>query len=209
MANIRLERKQGLGGMAILGIAVVAALLLLWYLGTRDAAGDDVLTMSSPGAVLAPAPTAAGDPSSAIGAYLAYVERPNAQDDFGAQHEYTATAIRRLAAALDAAAARETVSGMSIDTMQTALRQKADALQRDATSAEHARYARDAFVAAATLMSAIQQGAYPDARGAVEDARAAALAIQQDEPLLEQRDAVQRFLDRAGVALQRLQAENG
>jgi hypothetical protein len=118
-------------------------------------------------------------------------------------HAFTATAIRNLTAALEALAPAGSVDVQ--DELMT-LRQQVSLLQRDPRSTEHADLTRATFRTIAGLMSAIQQARFPNALGDVANVKAAAARLDARRPLLEQREAVQTFFDRAADAVRHMSA---
>jgi hypothetical protein len=138
-----------------------------------------------------------------VNEYLRFVADSRAERDADHGHAYTADGLRRLAGALGALSERDGKSDENIQSRVTMLRDRADALQRDPQSTEHARYARDAFDAAAELMRAMQTEA---SSNAVAEASQAAGALEPNTMLLMQREAVQRFFDRAGTVLRAMNA---
>lgn len=128
--------------------------------------------------------------------------REGAQSDMDFQHEYTSEGIRRLADALSAMAERDGIDDPSFEQTHERLLQQAQQLQQHAQSTEHASQVREAFTAAADLMATLQQQRSPEFGDAVAEVRQAAEAINPDQRLLEQRQAVDTFFARAHEALQ-------
>jgi hypothetical protein len=115
-----------------------------------------------------------------------------------ADHEFVASAITRLGDAL-AALAAPTTPGLESDL--AAVHGQATALQANVRSTTHADSARAAFVRLASLLAVIQSRQFPDRATEVSLVPQAAKQLDPDRPLLEQREAVQRFLDRSADAL--------
>ncbi len=132
----------------------------------------------------------------------AFVREGEAQSDMDFQHEYTSEGIRRLAEALSAMAERDGIDDPSFEQTHERLLQQAQQLQQHAQSTEHATQVREAFTAAADLMATLQQQRSPEFSDAVAEVRQAAEAINPDQRLLEQRQAVGTFFARANEALQ-------
>jgi hypothetical protein len=116
-------------------------------------------------------------------------------------HVYTAEGIRLLAAALEALAYRDASADSSLQSGARAVAGRADLLQRNPASTEHARYARDAFDAAAKLMAAIPNADAASAARQMSALRTAADAVNPDVLLLQQADAVERFFSQADSTL--------
>jgi hypothetical protein len=207
MADIDIERKETPIWPWILGGLLLLALLLWLFMGRG---GDDDV---APGLVVPADTTAAtadtvartGAIPPAVAEYLTFSRTPDAAQEMGAQHEYTAGGIRRLVAALDALVAQDTIGQTAIEPQLQQLRANADRMQdTPADSPTHSNAARDAFTSAAELMETIRTERYPQdpaLQRQVTQAREAATGVQPGEPLLEQRDRVQQFFERAGEAL--------
>jgi hypothetical protein len=195
MAEIQIERKErNVWPWVLAGLVLLA---LLWFLFTR---GDDAAERQA-GADTAAVDTAVAATTGAVNSFVSYVEERRARTDADLSHEYTADGLRRLAAALGDVATRDTAAGQAIQPRLDSLRQRADDLERNAGSTNHARYAREAFVAAAGVMSAIQQQRYPNLSSQVSAVRQAAESVQPGTLLLEQKTQVQQFFDRAADAM--------
>jgi hypothetical protein len=172
-------------------VLLVVLLLVAWLLSR--------FANQRRGAVVVQATALVADSGSTVGpdpvdAYLAFVGDARAATRMAPDHEFVAEAIGRLAAALEALAAPG-ATGVQRDV--DALREQARALQRDARSTAHADSVRAAFVRLASLMSSVQAQQFPLHADNVALARQAAERIDADRPLLEQREAIQQFLDRS------------
>ena len=213
MANIEIQRKQPHAVWWILGL-ILLTLLLVWLFAGRNregivggALGDDTLGIAAPPATTPLPGTAVGaSADGAVADYLTHVRGEGDFSDMGRAHAYTSTGLRLLASAIEQVARADTTGRASVEARLTTLRERAEALQRDPSSPQHARMTRDAFTAAADAMRELQRVRFPAAAGEVERARSAAEALSASRPLLEQRDAAHAFFQRAGDALQRMRA---
>jgi hypothetical protein len=88
---------------------------------------------------------------SAISQYLQFVDNRSSRDA-SPSHEYTADGLRQLSAALAAVASRDNVGGAAWQPRIEEIRTRADAMQRDPSSLQHAQQTREAFVMAASLI---------------------------------------------------------
>jgi hypothetical protein len=200
MAEIRIQRERHHTWIWLVAILIVLASLAWLAFGRSNEADDGAqmgLTLSSPGELASAAPTT--DPlPGAVNDYLQFTADNRASRDADHTHAYTSEGIRRLAAALGVVAERDGRSDENVSAKVETLRERADALQRNPQSMEHARYARDAFDAAAELMRALQT---PSSSAAVAEVTRAAGALQPGTMLLQQPEAVQRFFDQSATAL--------
>jgi hypothetical protein len=207
-AERRQIHQQGLWGVLLVLMIAAAAWLLLHY-GDDGRDSDVAASPSVPtadprfasGDVIAGAPAPVND-------YLHYQSEHRARTDADHSHTYTAGALRHLATALSALLQRDAGAGAP-QWMQIAdLRKRANDLQRDPSSLEHARYAHDAFTTASDVLQWLQQRTAPRAAIAAADVRTAAQALDPSVPLLEQRGALQAYFAAVGTALHRILARS-
>lgn len=181
---------------AITAIAFIIAVAASLWLGARQEppAPASIVESSQP----APANPSVPTPlPGAVTAYLAFAEEPSPAE-LPLDHGYTAEGIQKLAAAI-------AVKG---DTRlwrdrQRRLRAAAEELGSNPNSLRHADIARDAFALAAEwlidLQSRYASGSHLEA--IARELRSAAEAIQRDQPLRTQKQAVDSFFDKAAAAM--------
>lgn len=208
MTELNIERKERTAWpWLLLGALVVA--LLLWFLfgraddpaevGLADTAAAGELAVVAPAATV---PATDGEMPQAVTDFLQFTEASPAVEATVA-HDYTADGLRRLAAALGAVTANAEVGAVDVSQRVAEIRERADAMQQNPTSSEHAVQASEATLLAAALMREL-----PGATGGAE-AYSAAQAIRGDRPLLEQTDAVRRFFEQSATVLRSLAATGG
>lgn len=205
MAEIHIERHERSIWPWILGL-VALALLAWWLLSMRNNGSENnVAVESSSGAVVDSVPgTAVDTREAAPGAandFLRYVEENRTAQGADSTHNYEAEGMRQLAAALDELADRDTIGGVALDARIAALRNRADALQRDWRSTEHARHTRAAFDSAAALVEGMQQQRFANIANEAAALRQAASGVSPDRLLLEQTAEVRQFFQRAADAV--------
>lgn len=205
MAEIHIERHERSIWPWVLGLLVLA-LLAWWLLSMRnDAADNDVAVETPAGALVDSVPgTGVGTREAApaaVNEFLSYTEQNRAGTAADSTHNYEAEGMRRLAAALDELADRDTIGGVALDARISALRNRADALQRDWRSTEHARHTRAAFDSAAALVEGMQQQRFNNIATEASQLRQAASGVSPDRLLLQQTAEVQRFFQRAADAV--------
>ena len=208
MAELHIQRERNRAWIWVVAILIVIAALAWLALGhddTQDTA-DRMPPMTGTSLISAGAtePTAVAGAPGAVNDYLRYAADHRAMSDADHSHAYTADGIRRLANALGALSERDGKSDENIQSRVVMLRERADALQRNPQSTEHARYAREAFDAAAELMRAMQTGTSSDE---VAEVGRAASALEPNTMLLLQREAVQRFFDQSSAALRAMHVD--
>ncbi len=219
MADINVERKSGMGIWPwIIGLIVLA--LLIWALSQMFGRDDQAAVTDRPVAdTLATdrpvteepvaSPTGAAAIPPAVEQFGAWVDRREAQDDMGRQHQFTITGLRQLADALESVAQRHETRPAVQQSIQT-VRQQADQLeQSDPAVARHANMTREAFTSAADAIATLQREHHAGVADAqVNQVREAAQAIDTGTPLLDQRERVQTFFDRARDAIRALAADH-
>jgi hypothetical protein len=180
--------------------------VLCWILVLRAARGTgDTSAGRAADAVDASAATAAAP--GAVGHYLRFASERRAQQEASHSHEYTAGGLRRLAAALGDVLGSDTTGAASATPLLETMRRRADDLQRNPASTEHARYAREGFAAAAGAIGVIQARRFPNLASEAEEVQGAADAVRSGQLLLEQRAQVQQFFDQAATALRAMTSE--
>jgi chromosome segregation ATPase len=125
--------------------------------------------------------------------------------DMSRQHDATSDALDRLADALATLVPDEQDLEQSLNELHAA----ADRIRQSEWTADtHAGDVHDAFAKAADVLERSRNSIRATADDALDSAlaqvREAADAIDSSQPLLEQRDAVQRFLTRSASALRQL-----
>ena len=206
MAEIHIEQKERSVWPWML-VGLLALGLIVWVV-TRPGVDDRMSTLavdSAAGAVLdssaAAGPATTDGMPAPVARFLTFVEENRARSAADSAHDYTSDGLRHLAGALDVLVRRDTVGRQSLDSQVSWLRVRADTLQRDWGSADHARAARQAFLSAASLIQALQEQRYPDAMDEVTGVVDASQGVKADLPLLQQKAEVQQFFDRVADAV--------
>ena len=203
MTELHIERKERTTWpWILLGLLLVA--LLLWFLFGRTDDGAAVADRTPP--VLTDSVPAADGGATLPGEVSEFVQFVDARSaaDAGVAHDYTADGLRRLAGALGAVATGASVSGVDVEQRLTGIRERADAMQRDPASTQHALQAREAALLAGGLLQQMQAARAGTAESAPGPVNEAAQAISAERPLLEQVGEVQRFFEQAASALRAL-----
>lgn len=206
MAEIHIERKERtIWPWIVLGL-ILLTLLAWWLLSQRGERDGFTVFQDTTGQVVdTAAGTMAGlrgDAPEEVSSFVRWADENRARQESDTSHEYTADGIRRLAAAIGSLADRDTAGMQTIRQRVDTVRGLADALERNWESPNHAQYARQAFLEASEVMDQLRTQRFPNAANQVAQARQAAENVQQNQPLLEQRQQVQQFFERAGTALQ-------
>lgn len=209
MAELHVERRER--SMWPWLAVVLATLVLIWLVLSpanvhRTADGGEVAASGAPGRTASDRPPAglAPDAPGEVATFLAFVAENRARSMMDSTHFYTATGIRLLAAALGSLAPRDSSGHRVMQPQLDSMRVLASAMQQDPRSTAHARQARLAFDIAGTVMQHLQlRGVTAAAVAAaqVQDARIAAWGVSESRRLLAQRDAVEKFFDRAAAAV--------
>ena len=207
MAELHIERKERSAWPWLLLGALLVALVLWFLFGAADdepelAVGDTAAAVVAP-TVPATAEPAAGDMPAAVTTFTQWVQT-NAAGDAGVAHEYTSNGLRSLADALAAVTERETLSGVvDVEERVAEIRDRADRMQRDPNSSQHALQAREATLLAAALMRELG-GTAGDASTSAQAAYTTAEGIMPETPLLDQMETVRRFFDQSATTVRSL-----
>ena len=188
--------------LGLLLAAVVAWMLVNLFAGARSTSAP----ASNGGEMHAAAllgDTIAGAPH-AVNQYLLFVALHEGTDQANRSHDYTADGLRRLAAALSAVLQFELETGASQRMQVESLYRRADDLQRDSTSLEHAELARGAFTTAEQVGRWLQERNARAAAVQLDELRTAANDLDPTVPMLQQISQVERCFDRAGALLRSL-----
>ena len=204
MAEIHIERKErSTWPWVLLGLLILA--LLAWWLMSRGD-GNDFATQDTtvPYVDTTNTPVTGAVAGGAVSEFVQWTNQNQAQQASDTTHEYTATGIRHLAAAIESmwqqgdTAANGAAVRAQIDSMRT----NAEALQQRWSASDHANHARQAFMQASTALETVRQQRFPNQASTVQQVREAATNVQGNQPLLQQQTQVQQFFQRAAQTLQ-------
>lgn len=199
MAELHIERKDRSIWPWVIGVLLLLA--LLWFVFGRGNRNDVVATDTAAPVVALDANAAnTGTTPAAVTEFARYTGDTVA-NGANLAHDYTAEGLRRLADAIEAVAVGGSATGVDIQQRTAEIRQRADAMQRDPNSTEHALQAREAFLLASGTMRQMQEARFSGLAGAVGELNGAATAIQAERRLLDQTSEVRRFFERAAAVL--------
>ncbi len=206
MAELHVQRKERSVWPWILAALVLLGAIawMLWGRGDNfDVAAGDA-TDSSLVAVdpnIGVRDSAAGMlAGTAVTEYLQFVDGRSSRVASQA-HEYTSNGLRQLAAALDEIAVGDSAGGVAVQPRVREIRERADAMQQNRNSNDHALQAREAFVLASSLIAQMRG---MGAAGDTDALQQAATAIEPSRPLLDQSNQIEQFFEQAGAAIRRL-----
>jgi len=193
-------------------VGVIAVALIIWGIVSRSNNGTETAAVDTTTAMFPTDETAETMDTTGSGPihrFTMFVTQHAASDDMGESHDYTAEGIRSLAGALDAIVTADHVGDVNIETKRDTLMARADRIQRDSTSLNHADVVRDAFVSAADLMETIQKKRYPELQEQTARLKTDAEAIDPGTPLLDQKHAVGEFFRQADGTLREMTTPSG
>jgi len=136
---------------------------------------------------------------TAVVSFLQFVDARSSRTA-GLAHEYTSDGLRQLAAALNEIADRDSVGGIAVRPRISEIRDRANAMQQNPTSTEHALQTREAFVLASSLMAQMKMGS-ANGNGTLQSLQNAAMAIRPSVQLLEQKDVIEQFFAEAAKTI--------
>ena len=208
--NLHIERRNPSALTWILGAVLLVIVLALAF--SPDGAGrpgPGYVMPDAGGSVVPDSEMRAAEVDAAIGDFARFVSGQRARDVIGPKHEYTAEGIRRVAAAISALAREDTLAGGAVRPRIQALRDRANALQRDPNADTHALKAREAFLFAASILESIQDRRFRNLDGDATAVLRAAEDVTARRPLTEQADAIERFFERTSHLLRAMGSASG
>jgi len=209
MAELHVQRKERSVWPWILAAVIVLA-LLVWFLFGR---GDDVnlaeiddtdstMVGAVPNTEMMGSTTQTAQ-GGAVAQYLQFVDA-RASRAAGVAHDYTADGLRQLAAALSEVSTNDSAGGVSQAQRIQEIRERADAMQRDPTSTQHALQAREAFTMISSMIAQMSGQATARAAGNLDALQNAAMGIDPNRDLLEQANQIEEFFAQAGQAIRNM-----
>jgi hypothetical protein len=199
--NIHIERRNRSPLPWLVGALLLVVLAVVFWPERAGRSGAGYAMPDAGGSVVTDPEMRPADVDAAIGDFARFVSSRRPRDVIGPKHEYTVEGIRRLATAISALAVRDTVAGRALEPRIQALRDRADALQRDPNADTHALKTREAFLLAASVLESIQDRRFRNLDGDATAVLRAAEAVRVAQPLTEQADAVERFFERSSHLL--------
>ena len=202
MTELHIERKERNVWPWVIGALALA--ILAWFFLSR---GDGDTTIGAADTTAAVVATASGGETetdgtpAAVSEFVRFAGQP-ASGDANRMHEYTAEGLRKLADALTVIVERGGAPGVDVRQRIATIRGRADSLQRNPTSNEHALEAREAFLLASALLLQMPRSAESAIASQLRDVNDAASNVRANQPLLEQTTQVHRFFDLAARAIQ-------
>lgn len=134
--------------------------------------------------------------------FVTFVDTSKASQDMGLHHEYTSTGIQQLSSALSYIVETKFADDVELGKRKDLMEKKANKIQKDPQSLQHANMIQDAFVAASNVMDRLQQKGYPDLKDKVSEAKQAAKEINVSKPTLEQKDNVKNFFEESSEVVE-------
>lgn len=202
MTDINIVRRRPAVLPWLVGLGLVLLLTALWLSWGRNA-GDVAFSATEPGGVPTPGTTPAPDGVPAeVSAYGSFVESSAAPTP-GLSHDYAATGITRLTAALRAVAGPD-ATGDPLSQRFVTFEESAGRLRADPNSLDHAHIVRSVFIDAVNVMSSLAQARSSDSTALtnrVDDLRRLAESIETNRPLLDQQQRVTQFFEQSAATL--------
>jgi hypothetical protein len=216
MAEIRIEEKDkrtGGGGSAwawILGLIVVG--LLVWFLIDAFDGDDDIEEVGvAPETEMIEEPryeegaaTVAGDRElyTNVETYDTYVE--SLEGNVSLDHNYIHQGITRLVNAINSIGQ---ASDVNLENNRQQAMNLADQMRQNPESTQHANQARQAFVSIAEMINSLQQSGNEFANVQTQEVMDAAQAVNPQELLTNQGDAVKNFFTEARQTVNEMAGE--
>jgi hypothetical protein len=135
---------------------------------------------------------------------LSFVDSMASRGGTAGGHEFAAAGVRYVAAALGTVA---NSAGLNVDGELETIRECATRIERDPRPQERAVQARAAFITLATLFEAVQQARFRGLEPDVATVSRAALSFRANFRLVDQKDVVREFFNRAASAIRAMNHE--
>ncbi len=146
--------------------------------------------------------------TDAVDDFINFVQEGNAREDMDIDHEYTAEGIRLLSVALNDVVNQLGVDDVNMQQKKENLNRKADQIQKNPTSTQHADTLKSAFISSAEIMSNIQKEHFPNLNSQVNNISETAQAIDPNTQTLNQKHNVKAFFSSAAQALHEMANRN-
>ncbi len=197
MAEIKIEKKKPVWPWIIAALIIVA---ILYFFVFEDNDNDNQRVETTTEQVSERDTTDAYKTTrntgevNAISDYTTYIDNPQ----MGLDHNYTNGAIKKLIAAVEAKA-RDVNVNLDADLNQA--KEKAKAITKDPNSLKHANEIKEAGQIITRAMKTLQAQNFPNSGKEISEVETALKNIKNNQPTLEQKDAVKNFFSKAGIAL--------
>lgn len=209
MAEIKIEKKDRKPVWPWI-VGIILALIVIWIVVETVDDDNETITRTRTETVgtqqnVADADTQEEQGIAGVDEYSSYIADNADAAEMGMDHEYTANGIRLLSDALSDIVNRVDAD-VNIQQKNDELRNKADEIQRDPQSTQHANKIRDAFMTSADLMSDLQNNHFQNLDDEVSNVQETAEAVDPNVETLNQKANVQAFFASADQALQQMSA---
>lgn len=189
MTEIKIEKKWTVWPWAVLTLIVIGAIIYVIAATTRPVPPPAAETKSI---------LSVKENNTTVEAFVRFIEESK---EMALDHVYTSTALSRLTEAINAMAGEV---GVDVRADLGKAKKAADEITADKFSTSHAESIRKATDIQTNALQTIQQAKYPELAGDVADLRKDSAAIKPDVLILDQRDAVKGFFDKAAYLLKKM-----
>lgn len=220
MAEIKVEKKSSPIWPWILGLLIIVALLLYFFVFANDDTDDDMNTddMNTEQVVGdgdydnemkdnemdddEMNANANLDGVTAVNTYTNFISDPNMDMD----HEYASDALAKLIAATRATA---DALNVDIDADLTEANAQADKIAKDPTSLKHSSMIKDAGKSITHALQTIQTEKFPQLQAQYKEVEDAISKIDPNMPTLDEKSNIKAFFSKAGNLLTDIKNDHG
>ncbi len=211
MAEIHIQKKKKPVWPWILGAIVMAAIVIWAITGTDNDNRQDQTIANQP--VQEQQTETYTDQQDqqrvdAVDDFVTFVQEGNAREEMDIDHKYTSEGIRLLAVALSDMADQLGADDLNIQQKKDELKLKADRIQKDPNSTQHADTIRSAFKISAELMDEIQKENFPNLENQVSNVKETAENVDPNTQTLNQKENVKAFFSSSAQALSEMNNNN-
>lgn len=201
MAEIKIEKEKTIWPWVLLGVLLLGLLLYFFVFRNNDNAEDtaqQTMQNTTSQAALQDNNNGTANEQGAVAEYVAFVK---GEPQMGLDHNYSNTALLRLANAVQAKAAQ---AGYTVNTDLDRVKELANQITQDPMATTHSNSINRAADMLATAMHNMQQAKFPALNNEAQEVKQAAQGIDSDVMTLEQKVEVKSFFDKAANLLQRM-----
>jgi hypothetical protein len=183
-------------------IAGILVLTIIFFLAIRGFESSTYMTTYEPG--IDPEQAMDSQIGPAVDSLLTFVTNERATVHMEEDTTFLSRGIMLLGKALNAVSQNDTVTGVDVEGNMSRLESKADFLRQDIHSLASADTARAAFLLTADWLEKIQEQNYGHLQMEVAQAMQSAEAINANVPLMEQKESIQMFFNRAAWVVRKM-----
>lgn len=196
MAEIKIKKKAPIWPW-IVG-ALIVALIIYLLVSSNDTDDVDDRRVEETQQVVVPDTMDTTDNTQRMNDIQEYNSYVAEQSSMDMSHEYSSNALKKLVTATRAAADE---SDVDLNADLSEADKKADEMTNNPDSTKHSNMLKDAAQKITNALKTLQEDKYPDLKSQYQEVETAVSKIDVKKNLLDQKDAINGFFNRAGNLL--------